>query len=59
MRILLALLGLACFIANLRVGDKLAEAIVFGGDTNSLWALFIAFMAGTAGCVFGFFLYKK
>jgi hypothetical protein len=59
MRIVLALLGTMCFIANLRVGDKLAEAIVFGEATNSLWALFIAFLAGTAGCVFGFFLYKK
>lgn len=59
MRIILVLLGLACFFANLRVGDKLAEAIVFGGNTDSLWALFVAYLAGTLGCVVGVFFYKK
>jgi hypothetical protein len=59
MKTLLAILGFMCFVANLRVGDKLANAIVFGEDTNSLWALFIAFLAGTIGCVFGFIFYKK
>jgi hypothetical protein len=59
MRIILVLLGLMCFFANLRVGDKLAEAIVFGGNTNSLWALFVAYLAGTIGCVIGVIFYKK
>jgi hypothetical protein len=59
MRIILALLGLSCFFANLRAGDKLANAIVFGGDTNSLWALFVAYLAGTIGCVVGVIFYKK
>ena len=58
MRIALVLLGLMCFFANLRVGDKLAEAIVFGEATNSLWALFIAFLAGTIGCALGVIFHR-
>jgi hypothetical protein len=59
MRIVLVLLGLMCFTANLRVGDKLAEAIVFGENTNSLWALFVAFLAGTIGCALGVIFHKN
>jgi hypothetical protein len=59
MRAIIFLLGFMCFVANLRVGNRLANAMVFGGDTISLWILFFLFMAGTAGCVFGFFLIKK
>jgi ABC-type dipeptide/oligopeptide/nickel transport system permease subunit len=59
MRVIFALLGLMCFVADLRVGDRLANAIVFGGDTDSLWALFAVFMAGMIGSVIGVFYYKK
>jgi hypothetical protein len=59
MKVLLALLATMCFIADLRVGQRLGHAIVFGGDTDSLWALFAVFMAGMIGSVIGFFFYKK
>jgi len=59
MRVIFALLGLMCFVADLRVGSRLGNAIVFGGDTNSLWALFAVFMAGMIGSVIGVFYYKK
>lgn len=59
MRVIIFLLGVMCFVANLRVGDKLGHAIVFGEDTTSLWALFVAYLAGTIGCVIGFFAVKK